>query len=170
MQIIDKGETRSWLNKRGLLDSTGMVSFSGFIEAISAAVPADSGRKTALSRLMASFFEADEEALLWINEFGIWPSSEDWSLFEGFRRSLGEQSPLYEKPGHIFSGKELRDVASLVAMTLYFIWGAILYSPAKGLAIKISHDEFVCIYVKTQKDASDILATLKRFFETEKKG
>jgi hypothetical protein len=154
MRIIDKEETKLWLSQRGLLDSTGEPSFSEFFEVIDFAIPVDSGRKTALSRILASFFETDDEALLWINEFGIWESSEDRYLFQGFRRSLGESSPLHEKPGHVFSKGDLDAVRSLIAMTLYFVWGGILFSPAKGVAIKISHDEFITLYARDKKDTS----------------
>ena len=163
MRIVDKNETIAWISKRDVLDSTGMPSFSGFVELLGAAIPADSGRKTALSRAIVSFFEADDEALLWIHEFGIWESAEDRHLFEGFRRGLGEHSPLHEKPGHIFSSNDLRDVGSLVAMILYFVWGAILYSPAKDLAIEISHDEFISVFVRDKKDAVGITETFKKY-------
>ena len=163
MRTIDKKETMLWLSERRLLDSTGKPSFPGFVEAIDSAIPPDSGHKTALSRAIVSFFDTDDEAFLWINEFGIWPSSEDRYLFDGFRRSLGEHSPLHEKPGYIFSSNDLSAVGSLVAMVLYFIWGAILYSPTKALAIKISHDEFISVLVRDKKDVSNVTENLKNF-------
>src|SRR5574341_2187382 len=107
MRIIDEKETMLWLSERGLLDSTDKPSFPGFVKAIDSAIASDSGRKTALSRAIVSLFDTDDGALLWINEFGIWPSSEDRNLFEGFRRSLGERSSLHQKPGHIFSSSDL---------------------------------------------------------------
>jgi hypothetical protein len=165
MWIIEKEETKRWLSIRGLLDSTGGLSLSGFVQVINCAIPPDSGRKTALSKLIASFFDTDDEALLWINEFGIWESSEDRNLFDRFRRSLGEDSPLHEKPGHIFRSSELSDVSSLLAMVLYFIWGAVLYSPAKGLLVKISHDEFITMHARKKEDTSTIVEKLKKYLE-----
>jgi hypothetical protein len=73
MRIVDKNEVMTWFSQRGLFDPTGTPSFPEFINVLDAPIPADSGRKTALSRVLSSFFEADEEAILWINEFGIWP-------------------------------------------------------------------------------------------------
>jgi len=169
MRIIDKEETIRWLSQRGLLDPTGKPSFSKFFQVMDFAIPVDSGRKTALSRIIVSFFEYDDEALLWINEFGIWESSEDRYLFQGFRRSLGESSPLHEKPGHVFSKGDLEATRSLVAMTLYFVWGGILFSPAKNLAIKISHDEFITIYVKDKKEAAIITEKLRPFLDSREK-
>ncbi len=167
MRIIDKEETMRWLSQSGLLDSAGKLSFSGFVEVMDSAIPADSGRKTAISRAMVLLFDATDEALLWINEFGIWPSSEDRNLFEGFRRSLGEHSPLHEKPGHIFSSRDLSNVGSLVAMMLYFVWGGILYSPVRGLAIKISHDEYITVFARNKEDAPGITEKLKKYFELD---
>ena len=169
MRIIDERETLRWLSARELLDSSGQPSFSGFHQAICSPIPVDSGHKTALSRAIVSFFDADEEALLWIDEFKIWPSAEDWYLFNGFRQFLGEPGSLSEKPGHIFSKNDLDAVGSLVAMVLYFCSGAILFSPAKGLAIRISHDEFIDIYVRDQKDAPIITEKLKPFLESGEK-
>lgn len=163
MRIIDRDKTKHWLSQRDLLDSTGEPSFSEFFQVIDSAFPTDSGRKTALSRLLVSFFDTDEEALLWINEFGIWPSSEDRYLFEGFRSFLGESSPVHEKPGHIFSKDDLDAVRSLVAMVLYFVWGGIMYSPAKGLTIRISHDEFITVLVRNPKDGSIITERFEHF-------
>lgn len=166
MRIINKEETIHWLSERGLTNSTGMFSFSGFVEVMDSPIPVDSGRKTAISRAIVLSFDTDNEALLWINEFGIWESSEDRNLFEGFRRSLGEHRPLHEKPGHIFSSSDLINVRSLVAMTLYFVWGGILYSPAKRLAIKISHDEHISFFARDKKDVSNITEDFKKYLDS----
>lgn len=151
MRIIDKEKTKNWLSSRRLLDPEGSLSLSGFFKIGSYRIPPDSGKKTILSRIIASFFELEGESLLWINEYGIWPSCEDWTLFEGFRKSLGEHSSLFEKPGHIFSKQDLDFVSSFIAMTLYFCWGAIIVSTNKSLLVRISHDEMLDIYSKDEK-------------------
>lgn len=147
MEIIDKERTANWLSIRGLLGSKGRLSLSGLKQIGYYPIPADSGRKTVISRTIASFFDTEDESLLWIDEFGIWKSCEDWTLFEGFRHSLGEESPLYEKPGHIFSRKDLDSVGSLLAMALYFCWGAVIVKADKSLVVRISHDEILDIYI-----------------------
>jgi hypothetical protein len=48
-------------------------------------------------------------------------------------------------------------------MTLYFVWGAVLYSPGKGLAITISHDEFISVLVRDKKDAAGMTEILKKY-------
>lgn len=51
----------------------------------------------------------------------------------------------------------------MIALVLYFVWGAILFSSARGLAIKISHDEFISIYVKNQADAPIVTQKIKEY-------
>ena len=165
MRIIDKYETMTWLAERGLTTSTGELVFTEFLSPSRFVIPVDSGEKTALSKTITSFFDFEDEALLWINEFGVWPSSEDRYLFEGFRQSLGEYSPLYEKPGHIFSNKDLEAVKALIAMVLYFCWGAVIVSISRSFIFKISHDEIIYLYVKNKEDLPSMRTTLSHFIE-----
>jgi hypothetical protein len=163
MKTIDRAQTLDWLSKRQLQDSSGSIDYPGSIQAVRSRIPMDSGRKTALSRVIASLFAEDEEALLWINEFGIWPSAEDWNLFDGFRLSLGEAKAVQERPGHLFSKAELKVAGSLIAMILYFCLGAVLVSTKRGLVIKISHDELIEVCARTQADASNAAEQLRDY-------
>ena len=164
MQILDRKQSIDWLVAKGLSVSENNPSFSQFYKVMDTRIPGDSGRKSAISRALVSQFDANGESLLWINEFGIWPSSEERNLFDGFRRSLGERRALHEAPGHLFSKSDLANVTSLLAMALYFIWGAVLYSPEKGLAIEIDHDEFIRIFTKNKNDSGTLAAVLKDYF------
>ena len=167
MRIISKDETVAWLSERGLIDIKGELVFSEFLSPIRFLVPVDSGKKTALSRVVASFFDthSQNEALLWVNEFGIWPSCEDLNLFRGFRQSLGEVRPLDEKPGHVFLNKDLDSLTSLIAMILYFCWGAVIVSMAGKFILKISHDEIIYLYVKDKQDLSNMRERLNPFLK-----
>jgi hypothetical protein len=162
MEIIDKEKTMKWLSSKGLLDSKGSLSFSGFSKPVSYRIPTASGKKTVLSRVITSLFDSETESLLWIDEWGIWPSCEDWTLFEGFRKSLGESTKLYEKPGHIFSKQDLGAITSLVAMVLYFCCGAVIVPTTKSFIIKISHDEFIDIYSQDKEVLIQIKSIIKK--------
>src|ERR1700676_3036622 len=50
--------------------------------------------------------------LLWITEWGIWPSSENWHLYYRLPQIYGDQRLLHEAPGHLFLEHELEDLAS----------------------------------------------------------
>lgn len=141
MKAIDNAAISSWLNTNQLVSADGSLELLGAPLRRSYPIPSDSAKKTVLSRIVASLFDSDREALLWINEYGIWPSAEDWTLFSGFRAHLGEESSLHEKPGYLFSNKDVDLVSSILALVLYFVWGALLISPDKRFLVRISHDE-----------------------------
>lgn len=88
--------------------------------------------------------------MLWINEYGVWPSSEDMNLFLGFRKSLGIKAHLHEIPGHLITSSDEADAASLIGMSLYFCWGALIAPSSSDFLLRISHDEFIELYEYTQ--------------------
>jgi hypothetical protein len=164
MRILDKKDTTNWLEYHKLMNSNNRLIVSEFLDPITFKIPVDAGKKYNLGKLIASFYNTDEEGLLWINEYGIWPSCEDWNLFNGFRRSLGENSPLYDKPGHLFSINDMEVIVSLLALTLYFFWGAIIVSENKNLLVKISHDELIYFYAKDTETISNINKAMAKLY------
>lgn len=146
MNIVGETEAREWLARRNLIGAGGEFLIESPTGPLRYRIPEDSGKKTALSRLLSSVFEVDGESLLVIREHGIFPSCEDLVLFDGFRRSLGESGHVHEKPGHIFTREDLPVVSSLVAMVLYFVWGAFLVPGTGRFVVEISHDEIMDVY------------------------
>lgn len=165
MQIAEA--TRQWISGKGLLDANGSLSTSGLIDVGTFTIPADSGVKTALSRaITSSMYGMDDDCMLWIREYSIWPSSEDWTLFEGFRRSLGENSPLREKPGHLASRDDADRLRSLLAMVLYFVWGAVLIGAKSRVVVTVSHDEVMDVFApNTQSVPSELVGQLRSITE-----
>jgi hypothetical protein len=146
MKAIDGTTINTWLISNGLIAPNGSISLLSSSVVRSYSIPSDSAKKTVLSRIVASLFDSEHDSLLWINEYGIWPSCEDWTLFDGFRASLGESSSLPEKPAYLFSNQDLPSVSSLLALILYFAWGALVISPNKRLTVRISHDEVLDVF------------------------
>lgn len=144
MKIVGIKEIMDWLSERGLLDSKGQqILFSKYQDFLHFRIPIDSGKKSVLSKVLSSIIIDQGDGLIWIDEHGIWPSSEDTNLFYRFRKSFNENSELYEKPGHFFDKNDLSDVGSLILLILYFCWGAIIVSNSGNLIIRISHDEII---------------------------
>lgn len=164
MYTLTLQQIKEWLAHNGLSITEGTLQENEYKLISTYRIPEDSGRKTALAKIIAEFFKKDTEVLLWINEYGIWPTSEDVNLFLGFRKSLGENSMLYEKPGHLFSGDEIATIVSLLAIVFYFIWGAVIVSVKNKFMIKISHDEIIAIFAlepNTLTEECKILDKLK---------
>ncbi|MCL5257021.1 MAG: hypothetical protein M1319_04390 [Chloroflexi bacterium] len=156
MKIVDKVESIKWLASKGVIDSEGTILRSSFPRQATYYITSlDSGAKTVIARTLMLQFAKFDESMLWIDEYKVWPAAENWNLFDGYRRSLGERKPLWERPGHIFAPGDGETVFSLLCMVLYFIWGAIV-APASGeLVVRISHDDWIDIYAKEDMGAEE---------------
>lgn len=140
MKIVTEDECLSWLSTRLHEPFEWRIAARTYRERITYRVPGDAGRKTALARALAGVLAPDSEGLLWITEWGVFPSSENMPLFLGYRHSLGEERSVYAAPGHVFEEADLQVVECLLALILYFSWDASVFD-AGSLWLQVSHDE-----------------------------
>lgn len=84
-----------------------------------------------------------EHAVLWVTEFGIWPSSENLHLYYAVRRSYGDTRAIWEAPGHEFLKHEHTDLVTFLDIALQFGWGCLLFGPPQRASLIVSHDEWV---------------------------
>ncbi len=107
-------------------------------------LPKDSGIKVGIARIVANTFLDRGPAVLWINEWGIWPSSQHMDLFLRYRLSLGEGRSLPEAPVHIFEASGDTDaLISILCLCLFFAWGFEITGLDRSFALTISHDEWL---------------------------
>lgn len=166
MRIVDKTEAMEWLSLRGITDSEGRIAKSLFPRQATRYIEKDSGAKTGFARVLASHFSEFDESMLWIDEWGIWPTSENHDLFNGYRQSLGETRPVRDRPAHICTPTDEAAVFSLLSMVLYFVWGAVLAASSGEVVVRISHDEWVDVYAKdVTEHEEDLFATVKAWTE-----
>ncbi len=111
------------------------------------AIPEDSGKKTALARFLATLVmsQPDSEAVVYISEWGVWPSSQHLELFDSYRLAKGETRSLGEAPVHRFSASDAESLVSLLCLVLYFVWDAEVFDAAGKCLFSISHDEWLDI-------------------------
>ena len=142
MRTLTHEEARFWMvNKSVDLENVEYNSIK------TKTIPKDSGRRNSIAK-MISALEYGNECLLYIDEYGIWPSSENMELFEGYRKSIGIDESLWEKPGHLIAASERTELYCLLCLILYFCWGSFLISEKAVEIIRISHDECIDVYVK----------------------
>ena len=88
-----------------------------------------------------------EECLLWIKQWGVWPSSEDWPRYYAERGAQGERRSLEIAPGHLFAAAERGLLLRFLQLILENAWEAEAYAVAggtpNGRRLFISHDEFI---------------------------
>ena len=115
-------------------------------------------RSAPLSRLIVSMLGQDQPNFLWIREFGIWPSLENWDLFNSLRAASGSvDQSLSEVPGHEFAPNEFGRTVSYLQIVLLNGWGGVLIGPGNQQRIAISHDSWLFIKLSAELPAQKIL-------------
>jgi hypothetical protein len=109
------------------------------------ATPKDSGEKTALARLLIAIFASlpGSQIVLYVSEWGIWPSSENMELFDSYRLAKGETRKLEEAPVHSFESADDPALMGTLCLALYFIWGVEIFDSERKCSVSLSHDEWV---------------------------
>ena len=142
MKTLSEPECRRWCRAHAipLDDRNGPAPFSSKrVEHF--AIPSDSGRRIALVKQQVDVFRKSSSVLVWIIQWGVWPSSERMHIFERFRLSYGIEAPLIDRPGHVLSRKEFEDTLSLVTLAALFFWDCYVLTPRNRAALFYSHDE-----------------------------
>jgi hypothetical protein len=97
-----------------------------------------------------------QPALLWITEWGIWGSSENWHLYYKLRQSYGDPRPLHEAPGHLFLGHESEDLTSFLQLAMLNGWGGYVLTVADCVNAFFSHDEYIDFFSKLEENLSGV--------------
>jgi hypothetical protein len=99
-------------------------------------------------------------ALLFITEWGIWPSSENWHLYYKLRQTYGDNRLLQEAPGHLFLEHESEDLASFLQLSMLNGWGGYVLTEANYVNAFFSHDEYINFFVGKDGSITDIRKAL----------
>jgi len=105
--------------------------------------PTTVGRIFYLAHWIGSSLMYRSPALVWITEWGIWGSSENWHLYYKLRQSYGDLRLLHEAPGHLFLGHESEDLTSFLQIAMLNGWGGYVLTQADYLNAFFSHDEYI---------------------------
>ena len=146
MQFLTEEQCRSWASDRkyplgqrpySVLAAGPPFACENFT------IPSDAGARVALVRAIWSDVGSGQpEALLWVTDWSVWPSSEHMPLATAVRRGLGEDRPLHVAPGCLVRlGEDDQALAVLVTAVL-FLWDCWVFSADGKLATFFSHDEY----------------------------
>ena len=98
--------------------------------------------------------------LLWVTEWGIWPSSENWHLYYKLRQTYGDQRLLYETPGHLFLEHEAEDLASFLQIAMLNGWGGYVLTQANYVNAFFNHDEYIDFFAGHDQDLAEVCKAL----------
>lgn len=148
MHAITRTEAQHWCTAHLIrIDDRGLPQ-PDFTDAqgLDFKIPADTGRRIALLRRLFACVPADQELLLWFNNWGVWPSGERPHMFERFRSSYGEHRWLSDAPAYVFAPVEREDAISFAAFAILFLWDCHVLTASADTWLFLSHDEvgWVC--------------------------
>lgn len=125
------------------------------------AINADSGAKTGLAREIMGI--CNFPAVVWIDEYGIWTTSENLALFRLARNGMNEFRRLHEAPIHVFEEADKDEFFAVISMVLYFVWGCKISEADRHRAWRISHDEFISVSSNNHEAMLEARNVLSRF-------
>ena len=108
--------------------------------------------------LWESIVRGQPEALLWVTEWGVWPSGEHMPLIGTLRTAHGESRPLIEAPALQFGHSDDDAAFSFFILGALFLWDCYLLSPSGQSGTFFSHDEFLRVFAR----GHDALSGLER--------
>jgi hypothetical protein len=118
--------------------------------------PEKSYRLLFFSQWIARSIAYRQPVLLWITEWGIWPSSENWHLYYKLRQSYADQRLLHEAPGHLFLEHESEDLGSFLQVAMLNGWGGYVLTQADYVNVFFSHDEYVDFIAKLDGNLAEV--------------
>ena len=163
MQFLTDAEAAAWARGRTMLMPFGdRPERQPRLPSLRGAFPHSANRIFAFSSYIASAITGGDSCLLWITEYGVWPSSENTHLYYRLRESYGDHRLLHEAPAHLFLKHEADDLVTLLQLALLFGWDAYLLHDSDHIAAFFSHDGFVECYSRSPDQLVEIKAGLAR--------
>jgi hypothetical protein len=116
-----------------------------------------------LAHWVATSLACRRPTLLWITEWGIWPSSENWHLYYKLRQSYGDSRLLQEAPGHLFLEHESEDLATFLQVAMLNGWGGYVLIHAGDVDAFFSHDEYFEFFAEDSENLVEVRKGLESF-------
>lgn len=156
MRFYTKEESEKWLTERKRVKpdlATGLTT-----ERVN--YPPEPHRFFYVAHSIASQIAFREPSLLFITEWGIWGSSENWHLYYKLRQSYGDTRLLEEAPGHLFLGYETEELTSFLQLSVLNGWGGYLLTQANYANLFFSHDEHIDFFAENPANLTGIREAL----------
>ena len=104
-------------------------------------IPSDAGQRVAMTRNHFEPMRGSDEVLIWIEDWGVWPSGEHMPMFTRFREALGIRGGLIDRRGHLVREEQFEDGLSVIAFAALFLWDCYILPSSGRDFVFYSHDE-----------------------------
>jgi hypothetical protein len=153
MEFLELNQICEWASKNGLkVDDLLRVQLPNLPCQHHAfyASRSRSGEERSHARDLINRLGGWDECVVWVRQWGVWPSHEDWPAFFAWRGARGGKRSLEVVPGHRFHGEESEGLIDLLQLTMENAWDADVLVSRKGNAYEkrahISHDDWFEVY------------------------
>ncbi len=157
LRFYTKEECETWLSDRQRNRPDLMPNVR--VERIQ--YPREDYRVFFFAHWVASELTFHRPTLLFITEWGVWPSSENWHLYYKLRQAYGDNRLLQEAPGHMFQEHEAEDLASFLQLSMLNGWGGYVLTEANYVNAFFSHDEYIDFFGDSGANLTDIRKALE---------
>jgi hypothetical protein len=152
MEFLAAGVIEDWCRERGIrLESDKAVAIAAsehIVESLAydqAAEP--QGQESRVAAHCVRRLHSWDECMLWVTEWGVWPSSEDWPKYYDARGAHGERRSIDVAPAQVFRFDEAALLVEFTTLVLENAWDAhmipVMALRPTGQRVLISHDEWV---------------------------
>ena len=152
MQFYTQQECEDWLTRRERIrpdqDKSLLAERFNF--------PSEGYRFFPIAKAIAQSITYRQATLLWVTEWGVWPSSENWQLYYKLRQSYSDFRLLQDVPGHLFLEYESEDFSTFLQVAMLSGWGGYVLTAANYVNAFFSHDEYIEFFTTTPANLSDL--------------
>jgi hypothetical protein len=138
MKFLTVKEAKVWCRGAGI----AAKEFAEPWPSLRCATPAEPGRTAWFARWIVGTIPAVGSRLMWPKDWGIWPSSENWTLVQRLRAGYGESRPFEDAPVVLAEPTEIEDLAAFLEVGLLSGWDIQVFGTHDVLRVWISHDEW----------------------------
>jgi hypothetical protein len=161
MHFIEFNEVQEWIRDHAInlapgdtfeIPATSLVLSGPFGQAAD-----PQGQEEAIATACVESIGKWDECLLWVKEWGIWPSSEDWPAYYEARGQQGERRSIDVAPGHLFEIGERHLLILFLRLVLENAWEVQVVTLLFGQPVSrvyISHDECVEVWAPRESPLS----------------
>lgn len=155
MKFYENIENCDWCKQRGLsIERATDIEYASLQHCVNYGFE-EEGRlvrtREASQSLLKTIGEWDE-ILVWITQWEVWPSSEDWPDYYNWRGQRNEKRSLWKAPGHLFGKSEQSDLSELLIKIMDNGWDAhVLICHGQSIddiRAFVSHDGFFDVFSK----------------------
>lgn len=160
MKMLTKAEADEWCKAREIaLDERGRPGVrGGEFHKERFMLPSAASKHLWLSRAIEDAIQPWRTCLLWVRDWGIWTSSENWHLYYRLRQSYGDRQLMEDAPAHLFLDFESNDLVTFIQVGISMGFDlSVLSADDYGHAF-ISHDEWFDLVLQDKTSLDQISA------------